>query len=317
MRWGITLPMTGLSLPDHRDLVAGLTDWGYTDIWSAETAGVDAFTPLALAAQWNPEVRLGPAIVPVYTRGPALIAQQAATVAGLAPGRFMLGIGSSSPAIVQSWNGIAFDEPFKRTRDTLRFLREALTGEKVTATYDTFSIKGFRLDNAPAERVPIALAALRPGMLRLAAAEADAAITNWLGYEDVAKVRSVVGPDLELLARIFVIPTEDAEAARKIGRFMISSYLTVPVYAKFHEWLGNGPQLAKTLELWQAGDRKAANAAVPDELVDRLIIHGTPEQCVAHVRRYVDAGLTTPILAVVQPGPDPAATLRSLSPIGG
>src|SRR5947208_10198880 len=138
-RWGITLPLTGVPLMAHRDLVRELPDLGYTDVWSAETAGTDAFSPLLLAAEWAPELRLGTAIVPVYTRGPGLLAMSAATVAEAAPGKFVLGIGTSSPVIVENWNATAFEEPFARSRDTLRFLRSALTGEKVSEKYETFA----------------------------------------------------------------------------------------------------------------------------------------------------------------------------------
>src|SRR5207253_1115631 len=98
----------------------------------------------------------------------------------LAPGRFVLGIGTSSPVIVESWNSVQFAEPFAKTRDTLRFLRSALAGEKVSATYPTFTVSKFRLERAPEPPPKIMLAALRPGMLRLARREADGAITNWL-----------------------------------------------------------------------------------------------------------------------------------------
>ena len=93
----------------------------------------------------------------------------AATLAALAPGRFVLGIGVSSPAVVTDWNGIALERPYQRARDTLRFLRRALAGEKVSMDGDTFSINGFRLDPAPVPPPALALAALRPGMVALAA----------------------------------------------------------------------------------------------------------------------------------------------------
>src|SRR5581483_1644001 len=111
MRWGLTVPLTGVPLAAHEPIVRALPDLGYTDLWSAETNGADAFVPLALAAAWEPTMRLGTAVVPVYTRGPALIAMSAATMASAAPGRFVLGLGASSPVIVQNWNGIPFDEP--------------------------------------------------------------------------------------------------------------------------------------------------------------------------------------------------------------
>ena len=142
-RWGLTIPLPGLRLAEQRELIGSLPDLGYTDLWSAETTGNDAFTPLALAAQWAPELRLGTAIVPVYTRGPGLLAMSAATIADLAPGRFVLGIGSSSPAIVERWNATPFTEPMTRTAETLEFLRRALAGEKVTERYETFAVERF------------------------------------------------------------------------------------------------------------------------------------------------------------------------------
>jgi probable F420-dependent oxidoreductase len=313
-RWGITLPLTGVPLAAHRDLVRELPDLGYTDVWTAETNGTDAFTPLALVAQWAPELRLGTAIAPVYTRGPGLLAMTAATIAELAPDRFVLGIGSSSPVIVSDWNAAEFTEPYGRTRDTLRFLRAALAGEKVSAEYPTFTVSRFRLERPPASPPKIMLAALRPGMLRLAANQADGAITNWLSAEDVRTVRKEIGPDVELAARIFVCPTEDVDAARGLGRLLISSYLTVPAYAAFHDWLGRGEALRPMHEAWAAGDRKAANAAIPDEVVDQLVVHGSPQECREHVARYVANGLTTPVIAALPTGADPVEMTRLLGP---
>jgi probable F420-dependent oxidoreductase len=313
-RWGITLPLTGVPLAAHRDLVKSLPDLGYTDVWSAETAGTDAFTPLALVAEWAPSLRLGTAIAPVYTRGPGLLAMTAATIAELAPDRFVLGIGSSSPVIVKDWNGLAFDEPFGRTRDTLRFLRSALAGEKVTETYPTFGVRKFKLERVPKAPPRIMLAALRPGMLKLAATEADGAITNWLSADDVRTVREVVGPDVELAARVFVCPTDDVEAARGLGRLLISSYLTVPAYAAFHDWLGREEILAPMHKAWAAGDRAAANAAIPDEVVDALVVHGSPAKCREHVARYVQNGLDTPAIAVLPTRADPVEMVRALAP---
>jgi probable F420-dependent oxidoreductase len=313
-RWGITLPLTGVPLAGHRDVVRELVDLGYTDVWSAETAGTDAFTPLALVAEWAPDLRLGTAIAPVYTRGPGLLAMSAATIAELAPGRFVLGIGSSSPVIVGDWNAAAFTEPYARTRDTLRFLRAALAGEKVTEDYPTFAVRKFRLERPPTPPPKIMLAALRPGMLRLAATEADGAITNWLSATDVRTVRAEIGPAVELAARIFVCPTEDVDAARGLGRLLISSYLTVPVYAAFHDWLGRGDVLKPMHEAWAAGDRAAANKAIPDEVVDALVIHGSPAACRDQVASYVANGLDTPAIAILPTGADPVEMVRALAP---
>jgi probable F420-dependent oxidoreductase len=314
-RWGLTLPLTGMPLAAQKDLVTSLPELGYTDAWSAELNGADAFTPLTLASQWAPQLRLGTAIVGIYTRAPVALAVSAATLADLAPGRFVLGIGTSSKVAVEQWNGIPFEKPYQRSRDMLRFLREALAGGKVTHDYETFSVDGFRLDPAPSTPPALALAALRPGMVRLAAAEAGIAITNWLSPADVPKVRAVAGPDCELVARIFVCPTADSGTARYIGRRVVAAYLTVPVYAAFHEWLGRGEMIAPMLAAWNSGDRKGALAAIPDELVDELVVHGAAEDCRERVAEYQATGLDTPVIAILPtPGIDLTEAVSKLAP---
>ena len=321
-RWGMSVPLAGVPLSDHRDHYRELVDLGYTDVWSSEADGSDGFTPLALAAAWAPELRLGVAIIPAFTRGPALMAQSVAALADAAPGRFVMGLGSSSNVIVERWNGIPFEEPYKRTRDTVRFLRAALAGEKVKETYDTFAVNGFRLGIRPAETPPILVAALRPGMLRLAGREGDGAIINWLSAEDVKTVAPIVheaaagaGKQAEIVARLFVCPNPDAETVRAEAKFAIAAYLNVPVYAEFHRWLGRGEQLQGMWDHWAAGDRKAALDAIPDSVVDELVVHGSPEACKEHLRAYVEAGVDTPAIAVLPfGGIDPIQAVRDLAP---
>jgi probable F420-dependent oxidoreductase len=316
-RYGITFPFDGYSLLDQRPIVESLADLGYTDLWSAESNGYDGFTSLVLASQWAPTLRLGVAIIPVYTRGPATLAMCAGSLAAAAPGRFVLGIGTSSNVIVEKWNSTAFDEPYKKVRDTLRFLRPAFAGEKITEKYDTFEIDGFRMGFVPPEPPKVLVAALRAGMLRLAGREADGAITNWLAPADVptvAKELAAGGPDKELAARIFVAPTEDKDTARAVGRFALAAYLTVPVYRAFHDWLGRTELMAGMQEAWAAGDRKGALAAIPDQIVDDLVVHGHPSACRERIQEYVGNGITTPVIAVLPVGVDAATAAKELAP---
>ena len=262
------------------------------------------------------------AITPAYTRGPALLAQSLASMADAAPGRFFCGLGASSQVIVANWNGMAFENQYRRIRDTLRFLRKAFSGEKVTEDFETFKVKGFRLARIPEQLPPIYLAALRPGMLHLAGREADGAILNWLSAEDVATSVAEVekasgGAPREIVARIFVIVTEDANVARTVGRRMITAYLNVEAYAEFHRWLGRGPALQPMWDAWAAGDRKGALAAIPDEVVDDLVVHGSVAECRAHIQRYVDHGITIPAPAVIPIGIDLAEAVAGLSPSAG
>jgi probable F420-dependent oxidoreductase len=325
-RYGMTIPFDGIPLHEQRDWIVELADLGYTDVWSSEANGADAFTPLALASAWAPSLRLGTAIVPAFTRGPGCLAQSVGSLAQAAPGRVALGVGTSSDVIVEGWNGIPFQQPYERTRDIVRFLRQALTGEKVTAEYETFSVRGFRLGVVPPEPVPILVAALREGMLRLAGREGDGAIVNWLSADDVATVAPIVhraaegranapeGAPPEIAARIFVAPSDDADTVRGMGRFAIAAYLNVPVYAAFHEWLGRGDRLGGMWRLWREGDRKAALAAIPDEVVDELIVWGKPDECREHIQRYVDNGVSTPALALLPFGYDQRQAIRDLAP---
>ncbi len=274
---------------------------------------------------WAPSLRLGTAIVPAFTRGPACMAQSVASLADAAPGRFAFGIGTSSNVIVEGWNGIPFEQPYQRTRDMVRFLRAALAGEKVTMETDSFKVRSFKLGVRPEQPVPILIAALREGMLKLAGREGDGAIINWLSADDVRTVAPIVhaagdGSPKEVVARIFVAPTDDADTVRAMGRFAIAAYLNVPVYAAFHDWMGRGEVLADMWRLWKEGDRKAALAAIPDHVVDELIVWGSPEQCREHIGRYVENGVTTPALAILpfgdrrppgHPGPRPALNLTA------
>src|ERR1700733_6053065 len=229
MGYGMTVPFDDVPLAAHREWYEELVELGYTDVWSSESDGTDAFTPLALAAAWAPTLRLGTAIVPAFTRGPAVMAQSVAALAEAAAGKFAFGIGTSSNVIVEGWNGIPFEEPYKRTRDMVRFLRQALTGEKVDFKSETLTVRGFRLARKPAVAPPILIAALRPGMLHLAGREGDGAIINWLAAADVPRVVGEVGAGKEIVARIFVCPSEDVDVARTVGRRMIAAYLNVPV----------------------------------------------------------------------------------------
>jgi alkanesulfonate monooxygenase SsuD/methylene tetrahydromethanopterin reductase-like flavin-dependent oxidoreductase (luciferase family) len=203
-------------------------------------------------------------------------------------------------------------------------LNDALSGEKVKQTYDTFEIDGFRLAIRPEQKPQILVAALREGMLRLAGREADGAIINWLSAGDVAKVAPIVaaaagGDEREIVARIFCCPSENTDVVRAAARYAIAAYLNVPVYAAFHEWMGRGEQLQGMWDAWKAGDRKAALAEIPDEVVDDLIVHGSPEACRAQIQAYFDNGVTTSTLAMLpfDPELDHWQAVKDLAPNAG
>ena len=236
-------------------------------------------------------------------------------MAEAAPGRFAFGLGASSEVIVERWNGIDYVDPYQRVRDTLRFLRAALAGEKVTADYDTFAVRGF-----PPGQPPGPSAAGLPGR----AAGGDAAPGRPGGRRGRSSTGcrpttwppplAEVGPGKEMVARIFVVPTDDAALARAVGRRMITAYLNVPAYAEFHRWLGRGPAPAGHVGGLGGGRPPGALAAIPDEVVDDLVVHGSPGACRDHIARYVANGVTVPALAVVPVGVDLAEAVQALAP---
>lgn len=318
-RFGVTIPLGGLSLPEHADAYAAAAAAGYTDLWSSESNGADAFIPLAHAATLQPQLHMGTAIVPAYTRAPGVIAMQAATLAELTEQPLQLGIGSSSKPIVSDWNGIPFERPLTRVKDLLEFLGRAFDGERVKMSTPSFEVDGFRLGLMPRRRPRVLVAALRERMLRLAGTHSDGAILNWLSADDVRTVVPYVNEDREepadIVARIFVIPTADRAEAQALARRAITAYLNVPTYAEYQSWLGRGPKLRSMWDAWRSGDRGRALAEVSGEVVDELFVHGTAQQCRAHIQRYVDAGVTVPVLSIFPTGRPVAGVLAELGPL--
>lgn len=312
-RWAITFPLDGVPLPAHREVLRDAEAAGYTDAWTMEVDGPDAFVPSALALTWTDKLRVGTAIANIFTRGPALLAQSAMGVAEVADGRFCLGIGSSSPAIVENWNGIELRKPLSRMRDTLAFLREVFAGER--AKSEALGVRGFRMGRRFGEPPAIFVAALQEKMLRLAGSSAEGVIINWLAPGDVPRVVGIAkeaakeagrDPDaLEVAARIFVIPTENEDIARAIARRAISGYFTTPVYGAFHAWLGRGDALRPMQEAWDSGDRRTATELVPEDLIDEIFVMGNRQQCLDKIDAYCKNGVTVPILALMPTVLDP------------
>jgi probable F420-dependent oxidoreductase len=307
-RWGLTLPLFGLGLADQADHVRRAEAAGYTDLWSGETQGPDGFTPLVLAATQTERARLGTGVVGVFTRGPALLAQQTAALADASGGRFALGIGASSDRIVEGWNRMPFERPLTKMSQTIDFLREVLDGGRAEG--------GFKLERAPEQRVPIIVAALRGKMLELAVSKGDGAFTNFLPLAGLPKVVAALdgAPEgFELLCRFFCLPGE-REEVEPMARFMFASYATVPVYEAFFRWLGYGEQIDEMVAAWTARDRERAQAVAPWELIEDVFIFGSPDEMRERLNRYTDGGITLPVLTPVTTPDKVDAMIDALAP---
>ena len=320
MRWGLSLDLPGVPLSQHAEIVRTAEQAGYTDGWPGEVQGHDGFTPVVVAATATERMRLGTGVVNVFTRGPAVLAQHAASLQQLSNGRFCLGIGSSSNVIVERWNGIPFHRPLTKVRETVEFLRAALAGERAGEG-------GFKLELPPEQPVPIVVAALRERMLETAGEVGDGAFLNFLPLASVDKVLERVrageqaagkeADSVETLCRFFCI-AGDPEQTIGLARWMFCAYATVPVYEQFFRWLGYGDAIDPMIEAWRGGDRQRALDAAPEELIRDIFVLGDPATQRGRLEEYVAKGVDVPVLMIVPAaGGDYGELVEALAPSPG
>jgi probable F420-dependent oxidoreductase len=316
MRWGLSVPFTGVPLADHPRLYRQVEALGYEDLWSGETPnGADGFTPLALAAPVTETMRLVTGIVNPFTRGPAVLAQTAAAMQEASGGRFVLGLGASSNVVVERFNGLVFERPLSKMREAVAALRPVLSVPPERG------FGGLRLERPVSQPVPIVLAALRGRMLALAAEVADGAFANFLPLSGVRQVVQALregerasgrGP-LELACRFFVLPVAE-EQGMVLARAMFAAYGSVPVYADFFRWLGFGDAIAPMVAAYESGDRGRAGELAPEELIREIFIFGSPEEIRARVQEFVSGGVTTVVLTPIAEPDQLPRVLEALAP---
>ncbi|MGH2695326.1 MAG: LLM class flavin-dependent oxidoreductase [Actinomycetota bacterium] len=330
-RLGLTIGLEGASVTDALELCREAEGLGYTDAWSAEVGGADGFAPLAALAGSTSRMRLGTAIVPVFTRPPALLAMSASTVQQLSGGRFVLGLGTSSDVIVSAWMGGSFERPLDRLREYVEVLRDLFAGKKVSHAGETVSVNGFRLQIDPGSPPPIYLAALGPKACRLAGEVADGVIffmksvagaeqgLGWVAEGARAAGRDVA--ELDCVIRLPVAVEEDEEMMRFMARRLVTTYAAVDVYNRSLSAQGFEAEANAVKEAWRTGDRDQANAAVTDDMMEQLLVMGDAASCRARLEEFRNAGVKTPVLLPVSVAGDPVeraerirAAVRALAP---
>src|ERR1700687_385124 len=274
MRNGITLPFEPFQCRHFPGLVPAADRGGYTDAWSYESFSSDAFAPIAAASMLSDKLRFGCAIIPVFTRPAPLIAMSAVTTTQQAGGRFILGLGTSPPNIVEQWMGVPFRKPVTMMRETVEALRAIFRGEKVTMDGKMVKINGFRLDG-PIEYAPkIYIGAQGAKMLRLAGELGDGVIVNFITPETLPSMldhtregmRSA-GKDpakLDVVCRIILAVDEDEAVTRNLFRRSLTAYVTVPQYNKFFREIGYDKEASIAIDAWNAGDRQKGLESIPD-----------------------------------------------------
>lgn len=309
-------------------------------IWGPEIYGYDIVSTLGYLAGQTSTVQLMTGIIPLYSRSPALIAQTAATLDALSGGRFVLGLGSSGPQVVEGWHGVPFDRPLARTRDTIEICRKVWSGRKVTHDGATYRLpladggtglgKPLRFVNAPpAADIPIAVAAIGPKNVELAAEIADVwqaihfvpdrfqqvwgeALAAGTARRDPSKA------PLEIIAGGIVAlghgphVAEARQAAREVIGFYVGGMgaRTKNFYNDLFRRYGWVDEAERIQDLYLAGKRREAIAAVPDEYLDLSQLIGDEGLVRERIGVFKEVGVT--YLDVSPYGPDPLRTIEKV-----
>ncbi|HEX7928109.1 MAG TPA: LLM class flavin-dependent oxidoreductase [bacterium] len=285
---------------------------GYESIWFRDGGGrVDAFTMAAAAAARTKRIRIVLSVVPVYTRPAAVFATSAATMSHLAPGRFVLGVGSSSHTMIEGWYGTPFEKPKTRVKETVQLLRSMLAGEKSDFQGKTIYSRNFKLGVPVKEKIPIYLAALRPGMLELAGEIGDGVVLNLAPVKALPRMLESLDKgakrsgrrveDLEIAILLSTYVTKNVEQARKDFGNVAVSYYSTPVYNEFLAWCGHEKEAKQITEGFAQKDRAKTLSALSPEILHSLAPMGDAETCRAMARAYHAAGVTTPIIVPASP----------------
>ena len=331
MRFGVTPPVEMAGVAAAIEVAAEAEALGYQDVFSSEVGSADAFTPLAALAARTSTIRLGTALVPVFTRPPALIAMTASAIQAASGGRFVLGIGASTAHIVERWMGLRFERPVDRVRDYVEALRRMLAGDRVTFDGETVRVDGFRPQVEPVPPVPIHVGALGPRMCRLAGAVADGVqfalmtpegVRSALEHVHAGAVESGRNPGaIEVVLRVPVAVGDPGGGVRFVARRLLTGYAVTPTYGAALARQGFGDLVRPALDAWAGGDRAGAVLALPEEAVDAFVVQGPPEACRARLAAYEEAGVTTVALMHLSAAPTPVERaedireqLRALAP---
>jgi alkanesulfonate monooxygenase SsuD/methylene tetrahydromethanopterin reductase-like flavin-dependent oxidoreductase (luciferase family) len=302
---GISLPVQDELAPaDYVYLAAHAEKYGFASVFAGEIAGTDAFALLGAIAARTERVQLGTGIVSLYSRSVPQLAMAAATLDGLAPGRFVLGLGSSTRGVVEDWHG----RPFRGAAGVpavLDPLRRLLAGDTVVLSGSRGPYSRFRLMPPTRHEVPVIVAAIGPTMLTTAARWADGVYLAFCPTDDtghrIALVKQVAErPFTSTISVNAYAGPDPGRGTRRMREFLLR-YFLLPTHRR-----GFGEEdttaLEQAVQLWRDGARSTAIDAVPDRVVQRFAVVGSGSDVAARVQAYWQAGVDHVVLHVLGDG---------------
>ncbi len=325
MKLGLNLGYAppGTNPADLVPLVQEAERLGFDSVWTAEAWGTDAVTVLAYLAAKTETIKLGSAIMQIPGRTPTNTAMTAATLDLLSGGRFLLGLGTSGPQVVEGWHGEPWGKPLGKTREYVEIVRTALRRDVVEHAGEHYSIpydgpgatglgKPLKMMLRPLRAdIPIYLAALGPKNVALAAEIADGWLPLFVDPEhfDDAFGESLAGakPGFEIAATVSCFVGDDVQALRDALKPYLALYVGgmgakgKNFYNALVRRYGWEEAAEEIQELYLAGRQREAIAAVPDELVDALTLVGPKERIAERLAAWRETPVTTLVLGTPQP----------------
>ena len=306
---------------------------GVDSIWTAEAWGTDAISPLAYLAATTSKIRLGTGIIQVGTRTPGNLIMTALTMQSLSGGRFILGLGTSGPQVMEGWHGVRFSNPITRTREIIEIVKKGVAGEELSYKGKEYVLplpggegKEIRSSSPPFD-VPIWVASLGPSNLEMTGAVAD----GWLGGSFIPESGNIfidrikagakkVGKDftrMEMMIPLSLEFTDDVEEAGKRHArgygftFGAMGSMKSNFYKDAYARQGYRESVDRVQQLWKEGRREEAREEVPVELALKSNLIGTNNMVKDRIRLYKDLGITS--LKVDLPGETMSDKLSALA----
>lgn len=285
-------------------------------VWIPETWGMECFSIMSAVAHRSRCRTIGSSVVNVYSRSPATLAMGAATMDDISGGRFILGLGASSRAMVEGFHGYGYDMPLRRVREAVEIVRLALGGERIDHAGQAFRTRGFSLLVRPRRRIPIYLAAVNQNMARLAWDVADGVILYLRPPQEMRETirRMQQKRRIRTVCQVITAASPDAEDAYRRARATLAFYVSVgKVYRDFLTRHGYAREARAIREEYARGGLSAASGMVPDRMLRDLTACGTPEECGSHIRTIADAGVDEPVMQFNPVGDDVRESFRLLA----
>jgi coenzyme F420-dependent oxidoreductase len=300
-------PSKRVSLEGVTELAVLAERLGYESLWVPETWGADAATLLAAIAGRTDRIKIASGIFNVFSRSPALIAQTAATLQSLSGGRFILGLGTSGPIVVERWHGLPYRRPLARTRDYVNIIRLALSGARVDYEATDFRLSGFRLVNPPDVPVPIYVAALGPRNVRLTGEIADGWLPIFAARGRLAPLRAELhdganasGRDPAQIDVASFVPAAIGPGGNDLLRQHLAYYVGAmgSFYAEHLTRLGFAEEVTRVRDSWQSGHRDHAAAAVDERVLSACTLGSDPTEARRRLAEYRSEGVNMPIVVL-------------------